>query len=524
MPILAKILRTTRRRVCFRMRGCGVGLAAVVVCVSWLGTFPKAGNLTADDEVVRTGARQSEPPGNNFGTFSCAAAACHGSAVPDPASQHGGAGDHSIRRDELVLWMAQDPHAKSRRIVEGKAWNRILENLEAAASAGRPVQREAIESSCIRCHGMRYQSRRASSGESVAAAPFLEGVGCESCHGPSSGWVGIHFRESFQKLTADEKRATGFYDTGPIWDRIQMCARCHIADPDAGVDHRLIAAGHPRLQFDFATYFSRLPAHWNVKHEVAVHGGESDYWPWLWFAGQVVHAETSARQLAARTSPDNSNSAWPEFAEYDCDACHHQIESKNAQGRDLAFRRRGSAEHRGGGPRVVVPASSWPYDVVATIAARERLELGRSIGALRTSLEQSLVPVRSEVHRHAEKTAQQLETWRKSMAARSTPPTQLANYLTAWRAKFDDKGLDWIVANPERTRHALYYLKMLERAAAMTRNSGIVGNAELKELESWLTRDSSAMNAKDTRTRSIDPRRLKGLIESAFRSRSQLRE
>ncbi len=33
------------------------------------------------------------------------------------------------------------------------------------------------------------------------------------------------------------------------------------------VDHDLIAAGHPALRFEFATYFANLPPHWDVARD-----------------------------------------------------------------------------------------------------------------------------------------------------------------------------------------------------------------------------------------------------------------
>src|SRR5437870_3137050 len=53
--------------------------------------------------------------------------------------------------------------------------------------------------------------------------------------------------------------------------RAETCAGCHVGAP-AGLgaplrdmNHDLIAAGHPRLNFDYATYLRALPPHWAEK-------------------------------------------------------------------------------------------------------------------------------------------------------------------------------------------------------------------------------------------------------------------
>ncbi|HEV8058888.1 MAG TPA: hypothetical protein VGP68_03395, partial [Gemmataceae bacterium] len=46
-----------------------------------------------------------------------------------------------------------------------------------------------------------------------------------------------------------------------------------------------------------------------------------------WALGQVLSAQAALELLATRAS--DTGRPWPEFAEYDCFACHHDLKSKS---------------------------------------------------------------------------------------------------------------------------------------------------------------------------------------------------
>ncbi len=137
----------------------------------------------------------------------------------------------------------------------------------------------------------------------------------------------------------------------------------------------MIAAGHPRLNFELKAYHDAYPSHWNTARDRkfefkqkpvssgavgnATAGSTSGAGPdrprvnfaaELWLAGQRAVARQSLIQLAwrgeraeaswknpaaeASTGPHVAPD-WPEFAEYDCFACHHRLEPTN-------FRRQGA--------------------------------------------------------------------------------------------------------------------------------------------------------------------------------------
>jgi len=92
------------------------------------------------------------------------------------------------------------------------------------------------------------------------------------------------------------------------------------------VNHDLIAAGHPVLKFELAAYHELLPKHWRSSVE---REGNAEFEVELWSAGQVTAADAALELLrwrAQNVADKHPDAAWPEFAEYDCFACHHDLE------------------------------------------------------------------------------------------------------------------------------------------------------------------------------------------------------
>jgi hypothetical protein len=172
--------------------------------------------------------------------------------------------------------------------------------------------------------------------------------------------------------------------------RASTCAGCHVGSPAKNgipardVDHDLIAAGHPRLNFEFSAYLDNMPKHWRTDVEPE---SKADFPARAWAVGQLATAKAAADLLKDRAlnvqgalgkQPDRP-AAWPEFTELDCFACHHTL-------RDQSWRSQGRTTTALGLPRW----GTWYYPILETFAATEAGqgdELLTALKGLRTAME-----------------------------------------------------------------------------------------------------------------------------------------
>lgn len=217
-----------------------------------------------------------------LGAGACAAEACHGSAA---------AWEGKIDRNEYTLWKTKDRHARAYETLMSERSRRIARNLgiEAAHSAQR----------CLDCH--------AYSGPAADSAIRAEGVTCEVCHAPSVDWLGPH-----AAARPVDEGMPSFKDPAR---QAQLCLSCHLGKGGKSVGHELIAAGHPDLRFEAAVFAELMPAHWRRKETEGAR---------LWLVGQAVALRESLRQLAERAA-GGSWDGWPDFADFECLACHHEL-------------------------------------------------------------------------------------------------------------------------------------------------------------------------------------------------------
>ena len=164
-----------------------------------------------------------------------------------------------------------------------------------------------------------------------------------------------------------------------------MLARRHRNPIVTGVNHDLIAAGHPRLAFEFTSYLAQMPKHWNEVDDWEYQDRkrnspaserirrEQPFWSNAWWVGQIAASRQSLCQLASRaasatmpqvgreaTGSEDSFVTWPEFAEYDCFACHHDL-------RPSDWRRKNRIVSEDVG---VLPWGGWYFSMTRHIADR----------------------------------------------------------------------------------------------------------------------------------------------------------
>jgi hypothetical protein len=294
-------------------------LAAALVAAGAVATQLPGGAHADDGPPVSVGGADKFPL---RGAASCAAAACHN-----------GNGPPGEKGSEYTTWVVHDPHSHAFEVLYGQRSRQIEKNRQRpdGVSADHPES----DPLCLNCHVLNRIEPLAKGGTQVPRRESFgleDGVSCEACHGAADGWLTQHFTAAWQAKTPEEKQAEGMTNTKDLRTRAELCVRCHVGTGDIDVNHDLIAAGHPRLAFELAGFHAKMPKHWHVRKDMA---GRPDFEARLWALGQVESAKAALELLAHRADEKNKK-PWPEFAEYDCYACHREIKARNRrQGDDL---------------------------------------------------------------------------------------------------------------------------------------------------------------------------------------------
>ncbi len=246
------------------------------------------------------------PPGVQ-GVATCASMACHHANGPKGS-----------KGSEYSTWIAHDPHARAYRVLFEKRSRDVAKALARKDDKGKllPAHRDPL---CLSCHVHPDPDVRGTPERQRFA--WSDGVGCEPCHGEAKNWLTTHYLAEFLEQTPAKKAEVGLKNTKSLRVRAEVCARCHVGDREMDVNHDLIAAGHPRLRFEFAAYHANYPKHWREK------APRKDFEARAWAIGQLVSAQAALELLQHRATASSTNAEkpWPEFAEYNCAACHHDL-------------------------------------------------------------------------------------------------------------------------------------------------------------------------------------------------------
>jgi hypothetical protein len=160
----------------------------------------------------RSMLRKAAPVGEYNGPGGCAASSCHGSVQPKTTTP--------IFQNEYTIWIAQDKHARAYGVLRNKVSERIGQTL----NLGRPPS-EAPR--CLVCHSL-YVSPE----QQAQTFELGDGVSCENCHGPASGWLGAHTTKNWPH---EKSVPLGMYDTRnleaaqrqmpdlPSWNSREIC-------------------------------------------------------------------------------------------------------------------------------------------------------------------------------------------------------------------------------------------------------------------------------------------------------------
>src|SRR5207249_3001755 len=100
-----------------------------------------------------------------------------------------------------------DPHRKAYTALYEERSKLIEKNLKKLATL-EEAKPEA-NALCLKCHatGVAQEDKRGRQFD------LLDGVGCESCHGPAEKWLTKHYTAAWQKLDIEQKAAEGMRPT-----------------------------------------------------------------------------------------------------------------------------------------------------------------------------------------------------------------------------------------------------------------------------------------------------------------------
>ncbi len=225
-----------------------------------------------------------------------------------------------VRMDEVRVWHEQDKHSLAYCVLSGELGRQMSERLGYNVTAAKE---------CLACHAPRHEQRSADS-NAPPNYKLSEGVSCEDCHGGSRGWHRLHvLKDQWREFSSEQKQLHGMNDLRDPLTRANVCLDCHVGNVEQGqiVTHAMYAAGHPPLvSIDIVAYANDMPRHWRTPAEQAERGAaQVEPAPFadarMAMAGHLVSGERSL-QLAARPYE-----GLPDFANFDCDACHHELSS-----------------------------------------------------------------------------------------------------------------------------------------------------------------------------------------------------
>lgn len=233
----------------------------------------------------------SSEAGHYVGVASCANSGCHGGTQPLNSTH--------VLQNEYYTWLNSDRHAKAYNVLFSDRSARIARNMRLKGKA----YQEAV---CLDCHSTNVASRLVS-----GHIDPEDGVQCEACHGPASGWRAEHTEAGWSH---EKSVARGMIDLRSLTVRGSSCLSCHMGNAAREVDHDLIAAGHPILAFELDNYTATMPPHWHPNDTQGVRA---------WAVGQIVAFRDSADNLARHAR----GGKWPEFSDMSCYNCHHALKS-----------------------------------------------------------------------------------------------------------------------------------------------------------------------------------------------------
>jgi hypothetical protein len=274
----------------------GAGLCALLLLACTIALFGVGGVVGGSPAVAAATAAS----GVHVGVASCAGSTCHGRQE---------ATGKIVRQDELLRWQ----EASSPTGAHSRAFQTLQSPRSQAIASRLGLGSAASSAMCLSCHADPAPNR----------GPLFQvndGIGCEGCHGGAQNWLASHTAVGASHAG---NVAKGMVPLENARARASNCLDCHFGSDRSGqfVNHRIMAAGHPRLSFEL-DLFSTLQQHWNEDADYAQRKGRTSNVK-MWAVGQAVALD---RALSLYATPGiGQEGVFPEFYFFDCHTCHRRI-------------------------------------------------------------------------------------------------------------------------------------------------------------------------------------------------------
>ncbi len=307
-----------------------IGLALLAAVLSAPG---KAGDARLDRGVALDQANEKEKlPRFIYGARHCAG--CHNQDKNHPIYKPDELEHLSCKMDESATFVTQDKHTLAFKALTGRRGQEMSRLL------GTDVRQ--IEA-CLNCHSVPGQGA-----DSHFYSRETDGVTCVACHGAHADWVEKHPRATKEWRDLERKDKERRFGMTDLWNpvrRAEVCTGCHIGNRAEGkvITHAMYAADHPPLpSFEAATFCNLEPRHWQNLNEKSAERASllkpaldprNCEQTQLVLVGELVALRESLKLLApdaAATKPATSGVTWPDFARFDCYACHHELRAGDA--------------------------------------------------------------------------------------------------------------------------------------------------------------------------------------------------
>ena len=241
----------------------------------------------------------------HLGVTSCAGSTCHGATSPWKGS--------TVLQNEYITWDRYDPHSKAYSVLLNDVSKQMAENLGIGKAHEAKI--------CLDCHADNVSEKNRG-----RVFQISDGVGCEACHGGGERWLGLHVSGV---ATHQDNIKAGLYPTEDPIKRAELCLSCHFGNDKKIVTHRIMGAGHPRLDFELDTFTATQPAHYEIdkdyyERKVVSNGIQT------WAIGQALALE---KRFDALLKMGETGGIFPELVLFDCQACHHSLMTQKWQPR-----------------------------------------------------------------------------------------------------------------------------------------------------------------------------------------------